>query len=148
MTRRLTNLAALKQTRRSRKSDEHRLQCAIVQVCALAGVDDLIVYHPANGMVSNPITVSRMKAAGLLPGVADLSIILPGAVAVQMEVKIPGGVQSPEQVAFEQNCKRNGTRYIKVHTLDQAIDALTDIGALRLDKVRGLRREPTRSAAA
>jgi hypothetical protein len=144
MTRATT---ALRQSRRSRKNDEHRLQVAVFQVIRLAGVPDLIAFAVPNGLVSNAISVSRMKAAGLLPGVADIAIVLPGGQACFLELKAGKGVQTPEQLAFQEACRANGTRYFVATGLDEAIDVLVEIGALRIDKVRGLRREPLREAA-
>ena len=128
---RLAYTRALKGTRGSRKSDERKLQCQIVALLRVAIAPKVIAYAVPNGMHSNAIHVSRMKAAGLRPGVADLTIILPGGHVHQVEVKVKGGVQSPDQKAFQLACIANGTPYHIVYDLDQALAVLTDIGALR-----------------
>ena len=142
-----SHLAALKQTRRSRKQDEHRLQCAVFQVLHLAGVKDLIAFAVPNGMVSNAVSVSRMKAAGLLPGVADIALVLPGGMAAFLELKSGKNAQTPEQLAFQSRCYEAGVRYAVATDFDQAIDVLTKWEVLRITRVRGLRCEPLREAA-
>ena len=122
---------ALKQSRRSRKSDEHKLQCQIADLLRQARAKDVLYWSVPNGMFSTAVNVNRQKAAGLHPGVADLTIILPGGRAVMLEVKAKGGVQSPAQLIFQFLCETNGTPYHIVYSLDEAIAVLTDIGALR-----------------
>lgn len=135
----MNRLEALKAVRRKRDNAEHRLQKAVVQWLHLAGVRDLIFFAVPNGMVSNPVTVSRMKDEGLLPGVGDLCIVLPGGSVAFLELKAPKGAQSPDQLVFEARCRANGTRYAVASTLDEAIETLAGWGALRLDRVRNWR---------
>jgi hypothetical protein len=128
---RLAYTQALKGTRGSRKSDEHKLQCQIVDLLEQARAKDVHFWSSANGLFSNPITVRRAKAAGLRPGVADLSIVVPGSGLHQLEVKIKGGSQSADQRQHQINCIATGTPYHIVYDFDQAKAVLTDIGALR-----------------
>jgi hypothetical protein len=128
---RLTYTQALKGTRGSRKSDEHKLQCQIVDLLRRTARRDVLFWSVPNGMFSTAVNVNRQKAAGMMAGVADLTVILPGHRAHQLEVKVKGGVQSPAQKAFQAACIANGTPYHIVYDFDQAVAVLTDIGALR-----------------
>lgn len=60
------------------------------------------------------------RATGLLPGVSDLVIMLPGPLSIYVEVKIEsGGVQSDAQKEFEQTVTALGFRYVIVRSLDE-----------------------------
>lgn len=82
---------------------------------------------------STAINVNRAKAAGMLPGVADLAVVLPGGWMVFLELKAPGGVPSAAQVEFHSQCKANGAPYYVVASLAEAIEVLAYVGAIRVD---------------
>nr|MBA3753969.1 VRR-NUC domain-containing protein [Nitrospira sp.] len=67
---------------------------------------------------------------GLRPGAADLCIIVNRQVYF-MELKAPKGVQSPEQRAFEDDCKEADIPYVIVRSIDLALTLLKLWGALQ-----------------
>jgi hypothetical protein len=118
-------------TRRVRRAQpEARLQSVVCQVLLLAQVPDVIWFAVPNGLVSDPRTVAAMKGRGLRPGVGDLCIITPGGHAHFLELKAPGGRQSSEQIAFEVDCKANGTPYEVADNIEDAIRILISWNAI------------------
>src|SRR5262245_49903478 len=108
-----------------RASPEASLQCSVFEWLRIAGKPGLIFFHCPNGLVSNGRAVRRMKADGLTSGVADVCLVRPGGAAAFLELKSESGRQTPEQVAFQQLCERNGTPYAIARTIDEAISALS-----------------------
>ena len=60
----------------------------------------------------------RKKATGLLSGVSDLIVLFPN-LAVFCEVKTPKGVQSDNQIEFQNHVESLGFEYILVRSLDE-----------------------------
>lgn len=60
--------------------------------------------------------LKRKKLTGLLPGVADLIVLIPNVVLF-IEVKTDKGIQSEKQKAFENKVKALGFRYEIVRSL-------------------------------
>lgn len=73
----------------------------------------------------------RKKAEGMLRGVADLCVMLPEGRTGWLELKTPIGRQTDDQKGFQAKCERLGHPYAVAHTLDEAIAALQQWGALR-----------------
>jgi hypothetical protein len=67
---------------------------------------------------------------GLLPGMADLVIVMGGR-AHFLEIKSKGGRPSSDQIAFRSLCGHAGSRYAVVDDLDAALGVLRSWGALR-----------------
>lgn len=114
-----------------RRSPEAELQRFIVQTLKLFGVDGLIYFHVPNQGKRTKWSGAELKRLGLLPGVPDLAIILPGARIAFLELKSLDGVLSPAQVAFGETCYLAGISWDVVCTPEQATAYLTEIGALR-----------------
>lgn len=134
--------------RRKRKTEEARLQSAICQHLIFRSMPGVIFFHVPNGMVSDPVTVSRMKAQGLLPGVADLVIFIPergrDPFALLMEVKAAKGRMSEAQICFKDDCAAINLAYHVVNSIDQAVSILTKYGAIKPDHNQS---SPLRKAA-
>ena len=60
--------------------------------------------------------LKRKKLTGLLPGVADLIVLIPNVI-IFIEVKTEKGIQSEKQKAFENKVKALGFRYEIVRSL-------------------------------
>lgn len=60
--------------------------------------------------------LSRAHAMGLIPGVCDLLLIHP---LTCFEFKLPTGVQSPEQIAWQILVQANGIPYHIIRSLEQ-----------------------------
>ena len=65
---------------------------------------------------SSFMELKRKKLTGLLPGVADLIVLIPNVVLF-IEVKTEKGIQSEKQKAFENKVKALGFRYEIVRSL-------------------------------
>lgn len=102
-----------------------------VQLLGFNAVPGLIYFHCPNGAKMSERTVAFMKRMGMLPGVADLTIVLPGGRACFLELKREkGGVMSPEQIAFRDLCGRNGTPYAVANSPDEVERILRGWGAI------------------
>ena len=79
--------------------------------------------------------VMQAKAAGMLPGFADMVLLMPrnGYHGLFIELKCVGGRQSPAQKTFEANVTEQGYLYEIVFVEPQAIEAFK----LVLDKYLG-----------
>lgn len=120
-------LAIARQTggkhRRHPADEEHRLQTACVRWFRLT--------HPAiahalfavpNGGRRDAVTGARLKAEGVLAGVADLILLRSNARhgALLIELKTPRGRQSPAQRDWQRRITAGGEyKYAVIRTLDE-----------------------------
>lgn len=118
---------------RKRIGPEASLQVTVVEHLRLYGVHDLIFNHACNEGVRTPAQGLFLKRMGMLPGIADLYIGVPGAPPSWLELKALNGKQSDEQIAFEELCLRNGSRYAVADNIKDALRILHGWGALRPD---------------
>ena len=58
-----------------------------------------------------------------VPGQADITGIIDGK-RIELEIKIPGGVQSDNQKQFQQMIEDNGGVYILAYSLDDVVNGL------------------------
>lgn len=63
--------------------------------------------------------VNKMKATGLLPGVADIIVLLPKGRTVFLELKAKKGKQQDTQIDFENNVRILGFDYHIIKSLDE-----------------------------
>ena len=112
----------------ARRTDEERLQRAVVQLLTLV-YPDLCWRAIPNGEYRSPRTAGRLKAMGVQPGVADLHITIPyGGNTAWIELKSGPGRQSPEQRAFEQSERAAGARYQICRSIDDVTRTLHEWG--------------------
>ena len=110
---------------------EDSLHHAVVQLLKLTAAAGVIYYHPANEGTKSAIRGARLKRKGVLAGVADLALILPGGRAAFLELKAPKtGRLNENQKAFREACEATGAPYAVATTLDEAQAVLTSWGAL------------------
>lgn len=109
---------------------EFDLQRQVVSLLHRAAEPNVIFFHAANGEKRDKVTGAKLRMMGVKAGVSDLVIVVQGRVTF-LELKIPGGYQSAEQVAFEALCERNGSPYQVAASLEEAADILMAIGALK-----------------
>lgn len=109
--------------RRPRKRLEEELQTSLVKHLAWAAPKAMYFAVP-NGEHRSKATGARLKAQGVRAGVADLCFILKGGYAAFMELKRPGGKQSPKQIQFASWCEANEVPYALVSNMDVAIEVL------------------------
>lgn len=113
-----------------RDNPEERLQAAIVQHLRLLAPKNVIWFHPANGGQRSKRTAARLKAQGVVPGIPDLSFVLPDGRAAFMELKAPNGRLSPAQKEFGDLCARMEVEYAVSSDLDQCLSILKAWGVL------------------
>ncbi len=113
--------------RRPTRHDEERLQMACcrwfgLQYPHLAGC----LFHAANGGWRSPTEAARLKAMGVVPGVADLLLIYRGRVHA-IELKTPTGRQSPAQKQWQRVCETQGVSYTVVRGIEEFINHIGTI---------------------
>lgn len=113
-----------------RSSSEHDLQKQVLAYISLKG-NHVFAFAIPNAAKRTPATAARMRAEGLMPGVADLCVMLPAGQVRWLELKAARGRQSPEQEMFEEVCEVLGHCYAVARTLDEAIAILKSWGALK-----------------
>ena len=83
-----------------------------------------LIHSTPNGGSRNVLEAKKLKATGLTPGVADLTIKLPNSRFIDVEVKIPTGKQSPNQIKIESFLKNINCNYIVVYSLEDFIETV------------------------
>lgn len=112
---------------RFRSEDE--FQSAVVRwLDALDWIDEVFVFHPANGGKRSLITAVILQRMGVRPGVGDLCLMRSGGRAVWLELKHGAGRQSDAQKDFERTCERLGHPYALARTFDEVVAALASFG--------------------
>ncbi len=94
------------------RRSEAKIQAAIVK--ALSRLGFLVIHVP------NQATRGRQRYSGLLPGAPDLIVIGKGRVWF-MEVKRPGGKQSPSQAMVQRLIEERGFAYHVVRSVEDAL---------------------------
>ena len=117
--------------RRKRIGPEASLQMAVVQHLMLRAPKGAIWFSVPNEGKRSPAIGAHLKRMGMLPGVADLVICLPGDTPSFLELKAKGERQSDDQIAFQDLCRRNGSRYEVADNIDDALAVLRRWGAVR-----------------
>ena len=71
--------------------------------------------------------IMQAKKEGLTTGIPDLLIYLPEAKVLNLEFKRPvGGVQSPDQVAVQQQLTNLGHNYYLIRSIDEVFTAIAE----------------------
>lgn len=109
---------------------EYRLHCQIIDLLKLSGVRGLVFYHVPNGGRRNPREAARLKLMGVLAGVSDLALSIPGVGMAFMEIKAGRGRVSIEQEAFLAAMEAHGHRVAVVRSFDGAVEVLASWGAI------------------
>ena len=100
---------------------EHQLQCACVRWFRYAHADlSPLLFAVPNGGRRDHITGARLKAEGVVAGVADLLLLVPSQQhhALCIEMKTAKGRQSPAQKEWQQHAEAHGYRYEVVRDFD------------------------------
>ena len=93
------------------RHDEANFQVGVVRFLRMAGH---FVFAVPNGGSRNIIEAANLKAQGVMAGVSDLIVLLPGKKVYFIELKNPNGKgrQSPAQREFEDNVRAYGNEYL------------------------------------
>ena len=112
-------------------TSEHQLQATLCQYLALALRPDCYFFAVPNGGVRHIRVAVRLKEEGAKRGIPDLIFLMPQGRTAFLEMKIKGGKLSSDQKAFRDMARSLGFEWGMARTLDQAIEFLASIGALR-----------------
>ena len=78
-------------------------------------------WHTPNGEKRDQRTAAKLRAMGVLPGVADFLFIMPNGQAAFLELKSATGALSGDQEQFRFRVRQNGCGYATARTLDEAV---------------------------
>jgi hypothetical protein len=113
------------------KQTEAALQRAVVQYLTLAlPPHEALFWHTPNGGWRSRATAGRLKAEGVMPGVADIVIVWQGRV-VAIELKTKDGSQSPAQKAWADQFTTAGGAYAVCRSVE-AVERLLDAAGIPL----------------
>lgn len=101
-------------TRKQRREEEHRIQCACVKwFRAQYRCYDSLLFAVPNGGVRDKVTAAKLKAEGVVPGVSDLILLVPSGKyhGLMVEMKTPTGHVTEHQKAWASAVSGMGYRY-------------------------------------
>lgn len=85
---------------------------------------DLIIYAVPNGGSRNVREAQRLKAEGVLAGVADLVVLLPQGKSLYIEMKVKGNKQTDNQKEFQKIAENLGHTYAVCYSFDEFKDII------------------------
>lgn len=112
--------------------DLHLQVVALLRATAAPGV---VFTHIANERKATPRQGAFLKRMGVLAGVPDLMILIPGRGAHFLELKRKGGKLTQNQIDFSLAASDAGCEWRTAHSLDEAQTVLVWWGAIRAAKV-------------
>lgn len=114
---------------------EIQIQISVVAQCKWRLRDGVKFWHTPNGEARDKATGAKLKAMGVLAGVADLLFMwanLDGATRVLfLELKAKGKTRSEEQHDFCAAVRACGCDYFVADNVDDAMRILRDAGLLK-----------------
>lgn len=125
------------------REEEHNIQSACVRWFNLQWPQYRgLLFSVPNGGARNKATAGKLKAEGVVPGVADLILLVPDNYetlatprsgtwyhsihALCIEMKTEKGRQSPEQKEWAEKVRKYGYRYVVVRSLEEFIAVVND----------------------
>ena len=120
------------------REEEHNIQAACVRWFNLQWPQYRgLLFAVPNGGARSKATAGKLKAEGVVPGVADLILLVPKCVkahddegwyntihALCIEMKTAKGRQSPEQTEWQAKVEAHGYKYAVCHSLDEFMDVV------------------------
>lgn len=100
------------------KHQESSLQTACVRWFRCQ-YPNLIIYAVPNGGSRNVREAQRLKAEGVLAGVADLVVMLPKGKSLYIEMKVKGNRQTDNQKEFQKKAITLGYIYAVCYTFEE-----------------------------
>lgn len=88
---------------------------------------DLIIYAVPNGGSRNVREAQRLKAEGVLAGVADLVVLLPQGKSLYIEMKVKGNRQTENQKAFQDKAIILGHPYTVCYSFEEFKNAVESV---------------------
>lgn len=115
---------------RKRPSDEeHRIQCACVQWFRYQHPEcHHNLFSSPNGGKRDKVTAAKLKAEGVLAGVADLILLKRNAKygALLIEMKTRTGRQSDTQREWQRLIEKDGYKYVVCRSLEDFIREVSE----------------------
>ena len=124
------------------REEEHNIQAACVRWFNLQWPEYRgLLFAIPNGGARSKATAGKLKAEGVVAGVADLILLAPrtraritfeGKVvtvikhALCIEMKTEIGIQSPKQKEWQKKVESHGYRYAVCHSLDEFMDTINN----------------------
>lgn len=111
------------------KQQEHLLQCACVRWFAYQWPEYRgLLFAVPNGGARSKATAGKLKAEGVVAGVADLLLLVPsqGYHALCIEMKTETGRQSHEQKEWQAKVEAAGYKYVVVRSLEEFINTINN----------------------
>ena len=127
-------MVAKKKTQRPLVQSERDLHLQVVALLRAAAAPGVVWYHNANERQTSPRQGAFLKRMGVLAGVPDFTILMPGKQAHFLELKRVGGKLTAAQQDFVDLVQQGGCVCAKAHTLDEAQTYLVWWGAIRAAK--------------
>ena len=100
------------------KHQESTLQAACVRWFRYQ-YSNLVIYAVPNGGSRNVREAQRLKAEGVLAGVADLVVLLPQGKSLYIEMKVKGNRQTNNQKDFQKKAIALGHNYAVCYTFEE-----------------------------
>lgn len=115
--------------KRNYEIDLHKFTIDLLRSSA---AENVVFRHIPNGEKRDPATGAKLKRMGVLAGAADIELVLPpNGQTFCLELKRPGGRQSPSQKAYQLAIEKAGGGYEVAYKPEDVIRTLRRIGALR-----------------
>lgn len=108
---------------------EHDLQVSVARFLSLALPADAVWFHVPNGGHRSKASAGKMKAEGVIAGVADCLVIYRGQ-AIGIELKTLKGRLSPQQKSWASSFERAGGWYYVARSIDQVKEILESCGVI------------------
>ena len=125
----MIKLARKTQSRKKPTDDEHKIQCACVRWFRLKFPKlRNILFAIPNGGRRDAVTGAKLKEEGATSGVSDLILLKSNRFygGLCIEMKKPGGYQSPAQKQWQKDVEANGAKYVVCKSLDEFMKVVTD----------------------
>ena len=125
----MIEISSSAKSRKKPTDAEHKLQCACVRWFRLKFPKlRNILFAVPNGGRRDAVTGAKLKEEGATSGVSDLILLRSnrfyGALCVEM--KKPGGYQSPAQKEWQKEVEAMGNKYVVCRSLDEFMKVVTD----------------------
>jgi len=110
--------------KRSHKDEEHKIQVSCFKWFNLAYRDlQGLLFAIPNGGRRDKTTAAKLKAEGVVAGVADLMLAVPNkdyhGLFIEMKTEVRGSRQRESQKAFEKNVTAKGYKYSVCRSFDE-----------------------------
>ena len=112
---------------------EFQTQISLIDRLKLQCNPAVVYWHTPNGEERDKRTAAKLRAMGVLPGVADLQFIWLGDRSPRvlfLELKRAGEKQSDDQIWFEKLVRERGCDYEVATGIDEAVKVLQRYGIL------------------